>query len=69
VDYSALVAKYHQLRAFKELKYSPNKTKVEVNLDFVLRELQELNKLENKNVEIDKDLKEDARVNQSLQID
>jgi len=39
VDYIALVGKYQQLRDFKELKYSNSKQKVEINLEFVLKEL------------------------------
>lgn len=37
--YEQLNEKYIKLRDFKELKYSKSKDKVEVNLNFVLRDL------------------------------
>lgn len=39
VDYIALVGKYQQLRDFKEMKHSKHKQKVEINCEFVLKEL------------------------------
>lgn len=38
-DFEGLMKRYRKLRDFKELKYSKNKLKVEVNLDYVLSEL------------------------------
>jgi hypothetical protein len=46
LDYEKLKQQYDKLRNFKELKYSKNKEKIEINLDRVLKELAELEAIE-----------------------
>ena len=53
-QFEHIQTRYEMLRDLQELKYSKNKQKVEVNLHNILKDIQEYNKIKDKDYFVDK---------------